>query len=173
MKYNQLLFIIICFSITTLSDAMDSKNNSLDKFLEITTVENPWRAKYITNKTIVIVGDRGNDYGCTFIDLKKEKIQHISSFWDDFRYVSIACLQIHNKKIINSHGKILTIYDAQTGTKEQFVERQKSIRAFACDSSDNLFLCYGEGNKGIITKYNYITKDTIDISISRSFCDIM
>ncbi|HSC25283.1 MAG TPA: WD40 repeat domain-containing protein [Candidatus Babeliales bacterium] len=167
MKYKQLFFTMICLSVTTLFNAMNNLSN-LKGTEEITLVKDPWCAKYITNNSIVISGANG----CALVNTKTKEANNIGDVYNYARNVILVpLLQNNAERIIVSYNKIATIYNTQTGLEEGSIGGKKTIRSLAYDSNSNtIFLSYGEKEGGVITKYNFSTKDKTETSIDCQCC---
>lgn len=174
MEYSHYHFVIIIyFLITPLTYiAMENKkiHTIFSEINEITTVEEPIRARLLPDHRIIIVNKEGSTY---IVDPKIQQPQKINSFPFQQNSLIFPIIQNNKDKIISCKDNTVIINDAKTGKRIWNTQEQERISSLAWSPLNNtIFLSYFPINNNI-KEYNYVTRNYKTIATSKPHCHLI
>ena len=155
-------FYIALFAVITTFSCLGMENIRQEKIIrEITVVEEPSIARYLTKDRAVIAGKNG----CSIVNpITNEEVIKMS---DKRAHVS---LRSDKKKVALFRNKTVKIYDTNTGDQEWVTRGSNNIGSATFSPLENtIFLvCHKYNNdvryhKSVIIKHNYVTNECTEI----------
>jgi len=162
MQFNSSRFFIITYLFYFICNIDGMQNDikfKLDTIQEITLFENPYCIHHVTDDIVAL----NSIHEFCMVNLKTKEKQYIPYENENIRTreIGAAIIQSDNKKVILANGRELMIYDRDVKNYQWF--DCAKINSLKIDSHQDSFFC---STNGSITKYNYTTNQSSEISSS-------